>query len=75
MFNLNDKKNKTLLLSTAALNITSVRFLHIVSLMSDLGERVGCQSHAQERCQKLIKVESPSYTKGLCKVHPLTDQG
>lgn len=74
MFNLNDKKNKTLLLSTAALNITSIRFLHIVSLMSDLGEHVGCQSHAQERCQKLIQVESPSYTKGLCKVHPLTDQ-
>jgi len=36
MFNLNDKKNKTLLLSIAALNITAVHFLHIVSLMSDL---------------------------------------
>lgn len=75
MFNLNDKKNKTLLLSTAALNITSICFLHIVSLMSDLEEHVGCQSHARERCQKLIKVKSPSYTNRLCKVHPLTDQG
>lgn len=46
MFNLNDKKNKTLLLSTAALNIAAVHFLHVVSLMSDLGERVGCQSYA-----------------------------
>lgn len=46
MFNLNDKKNKALLLSTAALNITAVRFLHIVSLMTDLEECVGCQSHA-----------------------------
>lgn len=75
MFNLNDKKNKTLLLSTSALNITSIHFLHIVSAMSDLGKHVGCQSHAGERCQKLIKVESPSYTNRLCKVHPLTYQG